>query len=108
MRMAFEHRQQDLIQYFAANAERAKFHFPVIRYDLQRRPRGGDIPARITSRIFVSGRKVKAAMAIEVLQDMLQTSAISDLGNCASNCDSVRCCKTVFTHAGPPTARLLA
>ena len=39
-----------------------------------------------------------AAMSIEVAQHMLQASAISGFGNCAGNCDSVRGCKTVFTH----------
>ena len=37
VRMALEHRQQDLIQDFAADTERAEFHLAVVGHDLERR-----------------------------------------------------------------------
>src|SRR3981081_4571134 len=68
MRVALEHRLQHSIEHFTALIERAKLDLAVDGDDLERRTRGGEIPARISPGKFVSGRQVYAAVGIQIFQ----------------------------------------
>src|SRR5207302_5166611 len=88
MRMPVENRQQHGIQHLATKIERAKFHLAVDGDNLQRRTRGGEVPARISPRKFISGRKVGAAMRVQVPQETFQSLFEVDLGHHAGDGDT--------------------
>src|SRR5437588_10483972 len=62
MRIAREHRQQHLVQHLASLIEWAKLYLAIDGDDLERRSRGCEIPARVSSGEFRSGGKRYAAM----------------------------------------------
>ncbi len=64
MRMRSQQRQQHLAEHLSAWVQRTELDAAVVRDDLERRADGGDIPARITSRIFVSGGQIDAAVPV--------------------------------------------
>jgi len=88
MRIARENRLQHLVQHFATLIEWAKLDLPIDGDDLERRSRGGEIPARVSPGEFISGGKVYAAMRIQILQKTLQSILERDLGNDAGNSDT--------------------
>ena len=83
VRMAGQHRLQDLRHLLAARVERADFHAAVVGDDFERRANGGDVPARIPARIFVAGGEIDAALPVERAQQRRQPLAEARL---ASRC----------------------
>ena len=51
-----------------------------LRGNFQRRRERGDVPTRIAPRKFVTGRKIDAALRIELAQQCLQAALVGDLG----------------------------
>src|SRR5437868_10344611 len=96
--MLLEHGQQHLIQHLAAKIERTELYIPVDGDYLERRPRGGKIPARVSPGEFIAGGKVDAAAGVQILQKALQSLFEADLGHRACNGDTASSGISEFGH----------
>ena len=68
MRMAAKQAIQHLVQHFSARIQRPEFDILSGRYDFDRRAYRSHVPARIPLWIFVAGRKIDAAIAVQLMQ----------------------------------------
>ena len=98
MRMLRQDRIQHLRQHLPAQIERPKLDLAIDRDDLERRPCGGDVPARVSPRKLISGGKINAAMCVQILQKTLQSFLEADLGDSAGDGDTAASGIPEFTH----------
>src|SRR5260370_41145002 len=84
VRVLFKERMDDPRERLAAGIERPEIHLPAGGDNFDRRADGHHIPARISLRIFVPGRKIKAAITIQFLPKAPEAPAVRDRGCGAS------------------------
>src|SRR5579872_979771 len=99
MRIALENRMQHAVEQFAALIQGAKLDLAVDGDDLERRARGGEIPARISAGEFVSGREVYAAAGGQIFQEAGEAFLERDFGGDAGDGDTGSSGIFEFAHA---------
>ena len=101
VRMRRQRRRQQMVEDFSARIERGEDHLAVARGDLERRSQRCDVPTRIPSRKFITGRKVDAALRVELVQQRVQTLAKGDFGMRALDGNAAGRCIVFGTHKKP-------
>src|SRR5271170_1307207 len=90
MRMVFKNTKQHPVQNFSARVQRIELDVAAGASDFNRRANGCYVPARVSFRILVAGRKINAAIAIQLVEQRSQTLLIGDRGRLARYRDSAR------------------
>src|SRR5690242_13341863 len=89
--MVLQQREENLIDDLAAVVQRPDLEISPEADDLNRRADGSDIPARISFRILIAGRKINPAMPVQVAKQVLQPLLKRALRRCAAYGDAARC-----------------
>ena len=90
MRMALQQAIQHLVEHFAARVQRPELDLSPGGHDFERRAYRSHIPARISLRIFVAGRQIDAAIAVQLVQQVTEALFEGDGGRQAGYDDSAR------------------
>ena len=82
----------------SALVQRPELHAAVVGNNFERRAGRGDIPARISSGILISRRKINPAVLVQVIQQVVQSLPEVDLGRGPGDLDTVGSGIAVFAH----------
>ena len=99
--MRAQNRLQQTVDDLAARIQRSQGNVAIGGDDLERRRDGGYIPARISLGVFVTGRKIDAALGIELVEQPAQALFKRNFGKRAFDDDAAGGGITVGAHKIP-------